>query len=54
MIKWKKPSGTVIETNDAEATLEAARSLGWVEMEQVNEVPLEEEPVVVKPAKKAK
>lgn len=29
MAKWKRPSGTVIETNDREETIEYCVSLGW-------------------------
>lgn len=29
MIKWKKPSGLEIETNDEPATVEYCESLGW-------------------------
>ncbi len=28
-IKWKKPNGTEIETNDVEANVKYAESLGW-------------------------
>jgi hypothetical protein len=28
-MKWVKPNGTEIETNDSDATREYARSLGW-------------------------
>lgn len=30
LIKWKKPSGLEIETNDFDATVKYAESLGWV------------------------
>ena len=31
-IKWTKPnSGVIIETNDLEATVEYAKSLGWTQ-----------------------
>lgn len=29
MIKWTKPNGTKIETNDAPATIAEATRLGW-------------------------
>lgn len=29
MIKWKKPSGKTIETNEEKATIEAALGHGW-------------------------
>lgn len=29
MIKWKKPSGVIIETNESKASKEAAVKLGW-------------------------
>jgi len=29
MIKWIKPSGDEIETNDESATIEAAKVAGW-------------------------
>ena len=29
-MKWTKPSGLEIETNDMEATIEYCKSLGWV------------------------
>jgi predicted nucleic acid-binding protein len=34
MIKWKRPSGTYIETNDSAATIELAASLGWVQVKE--------------------
>lgn len=30
-MKWVKPNGREIETNDLPATIEAAKKLGWVE-----------------------
>lgn len=30
-MKWIKPSGIKIETNDKEATIEYCKSLGWKE-----------------------
>lgn len=30
-MKWTKPNGTVIKTNDMEATVECCISLGWKE-----------------------
>ena len=30
-MKWIKPNGTEIETNDLPATIEAAHNLGWKE-----------------------
>lgn len=29
-IKWEKPNGNEIETNDREETVEYCKSLGWV------------------------
>ena len=29
MIKWVKPSGAKVETNELEANVKAAESLGW-------------------------
>ena len=29
MIKWTKPSGVVVETNEDEYNIEAAENLGW-------------------------
>ena len=29
MVKWKKPSGKTIETNEEKATIEAALDHGW-------------------------
>lgn len=29
-MRWKKPNGMIIETNDEPATLEGAKALGWV------------------------
>ena len=29
MIKWERPSGTEITTNEEKATVEAAEALGW-------------------------
>lgn len=29
MIKWIKPSGVEIETNDEQASIDAANNLGW-------------------------
>lgn len=28
-MKWKKPNGNEIETNDEEVTIEYCKSLGW-------------------------
>lgn len=33
MIKWKKPNGTEIETNDLPANIERALELGWVRVD---------------------
>ena len=30
-MKWVKPNGSEIETNDLPATIEVAKKLGWVE-----------------------
>lgn len=30
MIKWLKPNGTEIETNDTKATIQRAVELGWM------------------------
>jgi hypothetical protein len=40
-MKWTKPSGATIETNDEPATIAAAESLGWKR----------EKPAAKKPAK---
>jgi len=32
-MKWIRPSGTEIETNDREVTIEYCKSLGWKEAE---------------------
>lgn len=34
MIKWKRPSGTTIETNEAPANIAAAEALGWERVEK--------------------
>ncbi len=44
MIKWKKPSGLEIETNDMEATVVYCESLGW---KRVKAMKLPVEPVVL-------
>ena len=28
-VKWKRPSGSTIETNDAKGTIEACEKMGW-------------------------
>jgi hypothetical protein len=30
ILKWERPSGTTIETNDTQASIDAAVALGWV------------------------
>ena len=45
-MKWIKPSGIKIETNDSEATLEYCKSLGWKEDKP--------EPEVITPKKTTK
>ncbi len=35
LIKWKKPNGTKIETNDMTATVVKCESLGWKRIGQV-------------------
>jgi len=40
-IKWMRPSGREIETNDEEATIEYCESMGW---ERMNDQPNEPEP----------
>jgi len=45
MITWEKPSGTMIETNDTEASIEKALSLDW------KQVKPEPEPKTKKAAK---
>lgn len=50
MIKWKRPSGSTIETNDSSETVAYAKSLGWEEIK-----PLSTKPVKAKElAKKSK
>lgn len=34
MIEWEKPSGVKVETNEEEASVLAAMSLGWVRVEE--------------------
>ena len=34
-MKWKKANGSVVETNDAPATVAAAESLGWKRVRRV-------------------
>jgi len=43
MVKWKKPNGTIIKTNEEDATLKAAIDNGWEPYEEPE-----------KPKKKAK
>lgn len=51
MMKWIKPSGIEIETNDKEETIEYCKSLGWKEKnESVDSKP---EKPIVDPGKKA-
>lgn len=39
-IKWIKPNGVIIITNNVEANIKMAKSLGWVEhKEEVSEKP---------------
>ena len=33
-MKWIRPSGSEIETNDLEATIEHCKSLGWKEKKE--------------------
>lgn len=33
-MKWKRPSGSEIETNDEPATIEHCKSLGWEEAKE--------------------
>lgn len=34
MIKWKKPNGTIIETNETEASIKAAVDMKWVQVKK--------------------
>lgn len=34
MIKWTKPNGNSIETNEEKATIEYCESLGWTKAEE--------------------
>jgi len=34
MIKWVKPNGNEVETNDLKASIEAAEALGWKRAEE--------------------
>jgi hypothetical protein len=43
MIKWKRPSGSIIETNDSDASIEYAVANGWEQVDKPKP----------KPAKKA-
>lgn len=36
-IKWTKPNGAVIETNDNNATIEYCKSLGWIRDDDVKQ-----------------
>ena len=38
MIKWIKPSGSEIVTNDNKHTVEAAQNLGWKRVEERKKV----------------
>ena len=49
MIKWKRPSGRIIETNDSDAIIEYAAENGW-ELVKEEEPKPEQKP---KPKKKA-
>jgi hypothetical protein len=43
-MKWEKPNGSVIETNDLPDTIEAAKKLGWKqEVKSVSSEPSPEE-----------
>lgn len=33
-MKWEKPNGVIIETNDTQASIEKAKELGWKEVKQ--------------------
>lgn len=48
MIKWKKKDGTIVKTNDEDASIRAAIDLGW---EQVKE---EDDKQTKKPKAKSK
>jgi len=49
-MKWKKPSGLEIETNDEKATIEYCESLGWEKVEEECEEPMGTEAVDAAPA----
>lgn len=50
MIKWVKPSGVTIETNDTEYSVREAHALGW---KRIDDAKPEQKPAE-KPAKKGK
>ncbi len=33
-MKWTRPSGTEIETNDEKSTIEACEKMGWKELKE--------------------
>ena len=35
MIKWKRPSGSIIETRDGEEIIISAKSWGWVRVDEL-------------------
>ena len=39
MIKWKRPSGTIIETNDDPATIAKCESMGWTQVKAAKAAP---------------
>jgi len=52
MIKWIKKNGTEVVTNDLQANIEAAVSLGWTRKEEPKkEEPKKEEPKKEEPKK---
>ena len=41
MFKWKRPSGSIIETNETDASVEAAAALGWKPYDAADTVELD-------------
>ena len=39
-MKWIKPSGVEVETNDLKASVEAAKALGWKPKSEKKEEPI--------------
>jgi hypothetical protein len=43
-MKWIKPSGLEIETNDSEETIKYCKSLGWKEPKEIKKEEIKKEP----------